>query len=352
MRWIASDWPVCTISEVSQPRRKGAALTYARRYALFTLVGIAGEDDLDASDLPNPPASEQDVSSQNIERLPVVVTRGASGERRNTEPAASTIPRVITADELIAEIERCETFADLNRRAAQFLKAKNQLSADGAKKVEVAFSDRLDALGGATDELANEATTAARPSPAKEERALQPIARQRRLGKPGNPKAQPQGADRETSSSDDRVNNQSGAISATCPVDGNGLAIPKLRYLRDKAHLRFVASRPCLICERVPADAHHVRFAQPQALGRKVSDEFTVPLCRVHHRDNHRFGDERAWWARASIDPIAISQHLWAKSHDQDVDHQSNPIRMLGGSKMPGFEGSSEEVTTVRSIDC
>src|SRR6202165_3125325 len=46
--WISSDWPVCQLSEASAPRRMGAALTYARRYALFTMVGIAGEDDLDA----------------------------------------------------------------------------------------------------------------------------------------------------------------------------------------------------------------------------------------------------------------------------------------------------------------
>src|SRR5260370_35894941 len=51
--WISPDWPVCQISETSAPRRMGAALTYARRYALFTMVGIAGEDDLDAPDLTN-----------------------------------------------------------------------------------------------------------------------------------------------------------------------------------------------------------------------------------------------------------------------------------------------------------
>src|SRR5262249_28709015 len=52
--WIASDWPVCPIGETATPHRMGAALTYARRYALFTLVGIAGEDDLDAPDLTTP----------------------------------------------------------------------------------------------------------------------------------------------------------------------------------------------------------------------------------------------------------------------------------------------------------
>src|SRR6201997_2470968 len=57
--WIASDWPVCAISETTAPHRMGAALTYARRYALFTLVGIAGEDDLDAPDLLPPTAPER-----------------------------------------------------------------------------------------------------------------------------------------------------------------------------------------------------------------------------------------------------------------------------------------------------
>src|ERR1700752_2823389 len=49
--WVSSDWPVCPVSETVAPQRLGAALTYARRYALFTLVGIAGEDDLDAPDI-------------------------------------------------------------------------------------------------------------------------------------------------------------------------------------------------------------------------------------------------------------------------------------------------------------
>ena len=55
--WIASDWPVCAVAEMASPQRMGAALTYARRYALFTLVGIAGEDDLDCPDLVAPAAS-------------------------------------------------------------------------------------------------------------------------------------------------------------------------------------------------------------------------------------------------------------------------------------------------------
>ena len=74
-----------------------------------------------------------------------------------------------------------------------------------------------------------------------------------------------------------------------------------------------MASQPCLVCGRTPADAHHLRFAQPRALGMKVSDEFTVPVCRSHHRDLHRVGDERAWWHNLNIDPMPIAMNLWER---------------------------------------
>src|SRR5260221_10893027 len=70
--WIASHWPVCALSEISQPRRMGAALTYARRYVLFTMVGIAGEDDLDAPDLSNPPSSDREACVPNIGPPPAI----------------------------------------------------------------------------------------------------------------------------------------------------------------------------------------------------------------------------------------------------------------------------------------
>jgi hypothetical protein len=93
--------------------------------------------------------------------------------------------------------------------------------------------------------------------------------------------------------------------------------VPPLRKpmrRRNKGHLAFVAAQPCLVCQRSPCDAHHLKFAQPRSLGRKVSDEFTVPLCRAHHRENHRFGDEQAWWAKLAIDPLQASQRLWAST--------------------------------------
>ena len=102
------------------------------------------------------------------------------------------------------------------------------------------------------------------------------------------------------------------------PRTGRGRIAAKTIRLRDKDHRKFVASQPCLVCDRLPADAHHLRFAQPRALGRKVSDEFTVPVCRVHHRELHRHGDEAAWWRAINIDPLPIALKLWqsARPHE------------------------------------
>jgi hypothetical protein len=84
--------------------------------------------------------------------------------------------------------------------------------------------------------------------------------------------------------------------------------------LREEAHLRFVSSQPCLICGCQPSDPHHLRFAQPRALGLKVSDEFTVPLCRGHHRQLHQAGNEVRWWNNLQFKPLEIAKGLWEES--------------------------------------
>jgi hypothetical protein len=98
-------------------------------------------------------------------------------------------------------------------------------------------------------------------------------------------------------------------------VDKSVLKFGAVRRNRDKAHLRFVASQPCLLCERQPSDPHHLRFAQPRGLGMKVSDEFTVPLCREHHRQLHHSGNESAWWRDMGVEPLEIAKTLWKETH-------------------------------------
>jgi hypothetical protein len=105
-------------------------------------------------------------------------------------------------------------------------------------------------------------------------------------------------------------------------IDKSVLAFPEPRRIRDRDHLRFIAKQPCLICGRKPSDAHHVRFAQSPALGRKVSDEFTVPLCRGHHREVHHCGDEPVWWLKVRINPMIKARALWRETHPLPAQHR------------------------------
>src|SRR5262249_54495047 len=97
-------------------------------------------------------------------------------------------------------------------------------------------------------------------------------------------------------------------------IDKSILTVAAPRRYRSREHLRDVMQQPCLVCGRKPSDPHHLGFTQPRALGRKVSDEFAVPLCRGHHRAVHRSRDERSWWRQAGIDPIKVARKLWKET--------------------------------------
>ena len=120
----------------------------------------------------------------------------------------------------------------------------------------------------------------------------------------------------------------SGLDSAAGRIDKSQLVIAEPKRLRDKAHLKFVASQPCLVCGRQPSDPHHLRFAQPRGIGLKVSDEFTVPLCRGHHRQLHQAGNEVRWWENLQIDALATAKDLWKQTHTKDerVDAQTQSM--------------------------
>jgi hypothetical protein len=324
--WISSHWPVCQLSETSAPRRMGAALTYARRYALFTMVGIAGEDDLDA-----PPDAGNDAG----EGLKAAVTSRARNPAPASAPArpnqlqpgnGSNPPaqEKLGAEEsaairaqLLQEIETLPA-DDLQLRAIAILKAKNRLSTDDAKLVEEAFAARM-----AQQVPSVEAPPTHQPTPvpadpippqtppAPSDVAKRPRGRPRKVKPAVEPSTSPPIA--SVPVVDDCPVTSAPVQAETAPgkIDKSVLTISEPRRLRDKAHLKFVSAQPCLICARSPADAHHLRFTQPRAMGLKVSDEFTVPLCRTHHRDIHSFGDEVAWWERRAIDPVATARVLW-----------------------------------------
>jgi hypothetical protein len=283
--WIASDWPVCAITETATPHRMGAALTYARRYALFTLVGIAGEDDLDAPDLLSPPETKTDGPTGNKkDRLnggqgqSAQQTLGGHRMKTGSTPARQMLESEASAalrEQLTTELKSISSAEEAAHWAHRAIGAKNSLTAGDAERVELAFQARLANI---TTDAAGGPFTQEPESPAPH----------RRRGK----KRQ-------------RVS----------VVDKSVLALPAPRRIRDRDHVKSVAKQPCLVCGRRPADAHHLRFAQSRALGRKVSDEFIVPLCRGHHREVHHCGDEAAWWNKSGIDPTVTARSLWLQTH-------------------------------------
>lgn len=109
-------------------------------------------------------------------------------------------------------------------------------------------------------------------------------------------------------------------------------SMPKEKRLRDKAHLDYVRTKPCAICGRTPVHAHHLRFAQRRAMGMKVSDEYTVPLCSIHHDELHRTADEQAWWARHGIiEPLKIAAKLWMQSRGVVTEEDSDSKAVTNG---------------------
>ena len=296
--WMSSDWPVCPISETAAPHRMGAALTYARRYALFTLVGIAGEDDLDAPDLtaPTVPESgpERPVTANKIARNGGSTRQNGKAQTTTLKPLLDPDGSAALRDQLLTAVDRLSSADAAAAWAHGIMAAKNSLAAVDARRVEDAFAAKMATLGSGDGEVNNDSTSG-----------------QPRLSQ--NPRPA-----------------ESNKVSVSNRIDKSQLALPEPRRFRDKTHCKFVSTQPCLICGRRPADAHHLRFAQHPALGRKVSDEFIVPLCRGHHREVHRSGDEAAWWSKAGIDPIGAARTLWTETHPlRSVAETPNPDQSM-----------------------
>jgi hypothetical protein len=299
--WIASDWPVCAIAETANPQRMGAALTYARRYALFTLVGIAGEDDLDAPDLCDGPASllpsaversfkPKDGQSRVPPRTP---GNGHGRGGRKGEIPVTLDPEQSAAlrEKLLTELGNITSVDLAAAWAREALSAKNSLTAADAKLVEDAFERGLSELP------SSDAATSSHDAASV-----------------------PQIAGPQVT-----VTTESTHAAQARGIDKSILTVAAPRRYRNREHLRYVAQQACLICGRKQSDAHHLRYLQPRALGRKVSDEFAVPLCRTHHRAVHRAGDERAWWKAAGIDPVKVARRLWRQTRldDPQEPHQA-----------------------------
>src|SRR5262245_45100775 len=249
--WIASDWPVCPVAETASPHRMGAALTYARRYSLFALVGIAGEDDLDAPDLCAPaPAMGPLGSARTAGSVEAASTdrpatgrgndgpagglqlsarsygngRARGGAKPSSPPVLSPDRSAALRDRLLAEIAALPSEDSATDWAKRALVAKNQLTASDARLLEFAFELRLSALLPSEGSGSSDGSGSQGPSSFAGDDTIR------------------------TSTGPDDVGNDQPAR-----VDKSTLAVPAPRRYRDKAHLRYVAQQPCLLCGRKPS---------------------------------------------------------------------------------------------------
>ena len=214
-------------------------------------------------------------------------TDNAPGGKLPESSARSVLGVQLSASLRESLIEQLATINSADEAAAwahRNLPAKNTLTAADAKIVEERFRARLSAIGD-------------RPAEGYEP-----------------PHAVPDQTG--VSSASDAATRQKAPMRATKKQSRSDAirALGKTVRLRDKDHRRFVLRQACLVCGRVPSDPHHLTFTQPRALGRRVSDEFIVPVCRVHHRELHRSGNEAAWWRKLNIDPIPIALGLWQQT--------------------------------------
>ena len=303
--WLSSEWPVCPIAETAAPRRMGAALTYARRYALFTLVGIAGEDDLDAPDLAEgakaDAASSKDSATANDRVDARLRPAAAVEEGQPTTSAPRRTEKVVRPPRAVLGPEPSEALREQSARRHRQAPIRRRGSGLGAQEPcgqEHADRRRRRHGRGRVPRQARVDRGGRRPGGR--------IAVRRRQKAP---LLQPRSRSSRQWTTQPRLR----IILPASPSARRCVAAKTIR-LRDKEHCKFVAFQPCVVCGRTPSEAHHIRFAQPRALGRKVSDEYTVPVCRLHHRELHGYGDEASWWAAVSIDPLPIALELWRQT--------------------------------------
>jgi hypothetical protein len=255
---------------------------------LFTLVGIAGEDDVDAPDLigPGKPATERDrrpptrdngrldAESSNLAARTPLARPGSNNTKGKLLDALSfdIVASARLRDVMLGELNEIGSEDEAAKWAHRRLKEKNKLNESDAKDLEEAFRTKLlsfavqhgEGVAQSKDSKQSAETTEGHKKRAK-------------------------------------------STGPSASVAKSVLTHPEPRRVRDREHVRFVSQQTCLVCGRQPCDAHHLRCAQNRALSRKVSDEFTVPLCRGHHRELHRHGDESGWWQKLGLDPTGAA---------------------------------------------
>ena len=317
--WMSSDWPVCPVTETGAPHRMGAALTYARRYALFTLVGIAGEDDLDAPDLPTlvskggnaAPLSNGQSHTGNGRAGPAVTSPVAVGSGRQRGKAHGAAAKPVLAaeasaarrEELLTEIAALASIDQIDAWALRGLPAKNTLQTTDAQLIEDAFGKKLTELV-PLSERRSEDSGAQTP--------LQSEAISQSSVAAGAP-----------------------ALAAAQALDFEHYAVtPKPRRLRDKRHREFVAAQPCVVCGRQPSTPTICASPSP---GRSAVKSAMSSRCRSAGRiivrcigpAKSRNGGQN-WTLNRWLWPTNFGRKPTPASRDRGLDGQKPAHRSSG----------------------
>jgi len=316
--WVSSEWPVCPIGETATPRRMGAALTYARRYALFTLVGIAGEDDLDAPDLnlkAGAPGVDGDSNGGEASQATIAQADRTAGPRERAtatfQPALRVlandgptvkasnvrkvaVPRPVRAvlsaeesatlrDQLIADLDRLQSPDEAADWVHKNLAVKNSLTAADADSVEASFRERVSTLEVGLPVAEGQI------DPAKDDRV------------------EPPGGQAFVEMMD--ASAASPIILPPKPAGRRRRVAAKAIRLRDKEHCRYLTTQPCVVCGRTPSEAHHIRFAQPRALGRFLRARQQQHRAVMGRRGGQAAGDRAAACYREML--VHACSPLW-----------------------------------------
>ena len=266
----------------------------------------------------NADGSQMDRVKAEASELPAIVATGptlATARPKRSFVRSATAPldpdqSAVLRDRVIAELDGLRSADEAADWVHGRMPDKNKLTTVDAQRVEISFLAKLAAIEEASSSGAPAETIpssgAASPGPTVSDEAMPPVDSQSEAVE-----IPPAVSEAPAGSNDEDTFAQ---IPEKAFGSGRRRLPGKAIRLRDKEHCKFVARQACVVCGRAPAEAHHLRFAQPRALGRKVSDEYTVPVCRLHHRELHRYGDEVSWWAGVNVDPVPIALELWRRS--------------------------------------
>jgi hypothetical protein len=330
--WVSSDWPVCPVSETAAPHRMGAALTYARRYALFTLVGIAGEDDLDAPDVGGgldggvpvdigwPAAGEHPILNATAPPQgagPALTgTLAAGGPRKTVRP-----PRVILdpqdsralRKQLVMEVGEIMDVKALTAWAGKILLQKNKLVTTDAEVVETAFAAKLHEFGSAElprsdTSLRINNTIESATSDISATETMQSASRKL------NGRRMPR-------RSAERENGPAEAVTPEAVAQLSVTPIGKTLRLRDRDHLKFVSAQPCVACGRSPSDAQVCARARPWPQSKRRIHGAALSYASSGAA---RRGDERIWWQQLNMNPLLAASALWTQSHPALAPPEAN----------------------------